>query len=298
MNLRHFLSKRWRRLKASLAFYRNESGLPGFVPRGHFYSALPDIETKPGSAAVGSAFPGIDLKPETQKEILQHLFETAAQFDWPEEPHTNRRFYLNQGYFKGADSLSLITMMRRYHPARLIEVGSGFSSALMLDVNDLFLGRKAHFTFIDPHPDRLTSILRETDHASTNIVTQPVQTLPLTLFETLRENDILFIDSSHVSKTGSDVQYLFFEVLPRLREGVIVHVHDIYWPFDYPEDYIRQGIAWNEAYLLRAFLSFNRGFEVLFWTPYAALKWEEEIAARAPLYLKNTGASFWMRRIG
>jgi len=159
------------------------------------------------------------------------------------------------------------------------------------------LERQTHFTFIEPYPDRLDLILRETDRAATRIITKPVQDIEPTLFDELQNNDFLFIDSSHVAKFGSDVNYLYFEILPRLQPGVIVHVHDIYWPFEYPLQSIRDGIAWNEAYLLRAFLCFNDKYDILFWTPYAGEKWRDEILARAPAYMKNTGASLWIRRI-
>ena len=128
------------------------------------------------------------------------------------------------------------------------------------------------------------------------IIAQAVQQVPLSIFEELQSNDILFIDSSHVSKTGSDVNYLYFEVFPRLGPGVVVHVHDIFWPFEYPREFIQEGHAWNEAYLIRAFLSFNANFEIIFWAPYAGEKWRDLIVNRMPVYMENTGASLWLRR--
>src|SRR5207249_2885268 len=178
-------------------------------------------------------------------------------------------------------SLTLFAMMRLHRPRRVIEVGSGFSSALMLDVNDRFPERRTQFTFIDPHPDRLTPVLRSTDSSSARVVTQHVQDVPLTIFGELESDDFLFIDSSHVAKFGSDVNYLYFEILPRLTPGVLVHVHDIFWPFEYPTEWIREGRAWNEAYLLRAFLTFNKAYEIVFWTPYAAYQWQALISNRA-----------------
>ena len=303
MNLRHVLSREFRRMKATVKFYRHESGLPGYVPRGHFYSPLPDtapeLNSISGFPAVSleSPFPALDLNKTSQHDTLRRILALVPEFDWTEEPRSDRRFYLDQGYFKWADSLSLFGMMRLNRPQRVIEVGSGFSSALMLDTNDRFLERQTHFTFIEPYPDRLDLILRETDRAATRIITKPVQDIEPTLFDELQNNDFLFIDSSHVAKFGSDVNYLYFEILPRLQPGVIVHVHDIYWPFEYPLQSIRDGIAWNEAYLLRAFLCFNDKYDILFWTPYAGEKWRDEILARAPAYMKNTGASLWIRRI-
>jgi predicted O-methyltransferase YrrM len=186
--------------------------------------------------------------------------------------------------------------MRLFCPKRVIEVGSGFSSALMLDVNDRFLNGQTEFTFIDPNGERLNEVLRPNDFSKARIIAQAVQRVPLSIFQELQANDILFIDSSHVSKAGSDVNYLYFEVLSRLAPGVLVQVHDVFWPFEYPCDWIREGRAWNEAYLLRAFLSFNANFEIVFWAPYAAERWRDLIASRMPDYMENTGASLWLRR--
>lgn len=98
----------------------------------------------------------------------------------------------------------------------------------------------------------------------TRLVKQKVEDVDLAFFDAFEENDLLFIDSSHVSKAGSDVNYLFFEVLPRLKPGVVVHIHDIFLPDEYPKVWvIDQGRNWNEQYLLRAFLQFNREWEIL-----------------------------------
>ena len=90
-----------------------------------------------------------------------------------------------------------------------------------------------------------------------------VQNVKLIEFEKLEPNDLLFIDSSHISKIGSDLNYLLFEVLPSLKPGVIIHFHDILYPFEYPYEWIEKGIYWNEAYLLKAFLMHNKNYEIL-----------------------------------
>jgi predicted O-methyltransferase YrrM len=239
---------------------------------------------------------GIDLTSDSQYETLLRIIQLYPDFDWTLEKRPDRRFYLHQGYFKEADSIVLFALMRLFSPKRVTEIGSGFSSALMLDVSDRFVSGQIQFTFIDPFPERLREILRPGDLGKARIITQEVQDVPLNVFEELEANDILFIDSSHVSKMGSDVNYLCFEVLPRLARGVIVHVHDIFWPFEYPIDWVREGRAWNEAYLLRAFLSFNTNFEIFFWVPYAPKKWRDLIATKMPDYMKDTGASLWLRR--
>src|SRR6185295_14291779 len=116
---------------------------------------------------------------------------------------------------------------------------------------------------IEPYPDLVKRLLRPDDFDRVQFIRSLVQDVPLKIFDVLEANDILFIDSSHVCKVGSDVYHELFRILPRLRPGVIIHFHDIFWPFEYPEDWLREGRAWNELYLMRAFLQHNEAYEIL-----------------------------------
>src|SRR5262249_30659220 len=156
----------------------------------------------------------------------------------------------------------------------VIEIGSGFSSALMLDVNERFLDKRTNLTFIEPNPDRLHLLLNEDDKRRVRIVRRPGQETSDLLCK-VRPGGFLFVDSSHVSKIGSDVNFICFEVLPNLPIGTFIHFHDIFWPFEYPNEWIAEGASWNEAYLLRAFLTMNTCFEIIFWAPFAAKCWPE-----------------------
>ena len=113
----------------------------------------------------------------------------------------------------------------------------------------------------------------------------------------LEKNDILFIDSTHVSKAGSDVNYILFEILPTLKEGVIIHFHDVFYPFEYPQGWIEKGFAWNEDYLLRAFLMYNSNFELLFFNTYMEQFHKTWIAKNMPDILKNMGGGLWLRKV-
>jgi len=118
------------------------------------------------------------------------------------------------------------------------------------------------------------------------------------VFEQLDENDIFFLDSSHVSKTGSDVNYLIFEILPALKPGVLVHIHDILYPFEYPEEWVlKERRSWNESYLLRAFLQYNSAFEIVYWNNFVWHRMHEELGGLMPLCLENEGGSIWLRRM-
>ena len=155
--------------------------------------------------------------------------------------------------------------MRHFQPKNIVEVGSGFSSALMMDVNDLFFESNIQLTFIEPYPkNRLFPLMKGTIKKDTiKVLENKVQEVDFSLFESLEANDILFIDSSHTLKFGSDLSHLFFKIFPRLQSGVLIHLHDIFFPFEYPKEWLELGRAWNEAYFLRAFLMYNQCFEIL-----------------------------------
>jgi hypothetical protein len=177
-----------------------------------------------------------------------------------------------------------------------VEVGSGFSSAAMLDVNDRFFGGNILFTFVEPYPERLHSLLTERDTEKHHICVDIAQHVPYTVYTGLKHNDMLFIDSSHVAKVGSDVVFLLTEILPILQKGVIIHIHDIYWPFEYPEDWVLSGKAWNEAYLVKAFLQFNSSFEILLFNSYLAIHHKDLMKQCLPLFLPDGGSSLWIRK--
>ena len=278
------------------------NGIP-FAPDGHFYSPIPNRFQFPKEHSVFKQdirdIPGIDLNHDDQFDLLRQL---CAIWEEKEKNLTlypisnSRRFNLNQDFFREADALSLYGMIRHFKPSKIIEVGSGHSSALMLDTLDETSSWKTDVTFIEPYPERLMSVLSDKDRRYIALVESGVQEVAVSKFQELEENDLLFIDSSHVSKLGSDVNYLFLEVLPKLNKGVIVHIHDIFYPFDYPFEWIQDGRSWNEAYLLRAFLTGNSQFEILLWNSWLGIKVLVWIQEHSPLFMKNTGGSIYLRR--
>jgi len=184
---------------------------------------------------------------------------------------------------------------RGFRPQRVIEVGSGFSSRLLLDTSEHFFNNKMDITLIDPSLGSLTDL---EPAAGANLLSCRVQDVPLAFFDQLEENDILFIDSSHVSKTGSDVNFYIFDVIPRLSPGVLVHIHDILYPFEYPADWVLdEKRSWNETYLLQAFLQYNAAFEILYWNNFAFHALGADLAELMPLCLENEGGSLWIRRV-
>lgn len=112
----------------------------------------------------------------------------------------------------------------------------------------------------------------------------------------MEANDILFIDSTHVSKVNSDVNRLFFEILPRLKSGVYIHLHDIFYPFTYPNQWLQEKRSWNEAYILHAFLQFNTNFKIIFFNTCLNYLYPDDFAKILPLSQNNTGGSIWIQK--
>lgn len=175
-------------------------------------------------------------------------------------------------------------------------MGSGYSSALMLDVNDLFFNRSIQLTFIEPNPERLYSLITEADKNSVTIYDKMVQQVDLDLFKTLERGDILFIDSSHVSKTGSDVNYLLFKVLPLLKPGVLFHFHDIFYPFEYVKSWVYEGRCWTENYILRAFLMYNQQYRIRLFAHYLHTH-HAQLFQQVQFPFRYDGVNLWIEKM-
>jgi predicted O-methyltransferase YrrM len=268
-----------------------------FVPLGHFYSpVLSDDDIAQWIRRGPSAVRGIDRRGNEQRALLDRLAPSYCDLPFRDNPLDGLRYYYNNPFYGAADGILLSLLIRHLQPARIVEVGSGFSSAVMLDTIDRFVRVRPKITFIEPNADRLRKLLRAGDASNCVIMETPVQDVTLDTFTALQADDILFIDSSHVSKAGSDVNFLLFDVLPCLRPGVWIHIHDIATDFEYAHDAVRSGIGWNEAYIVRAFLSFNSAFRIALHTPYVVSEHRDWFAAHMPDCLKSTGSGLWLTR--
>jgi predicted O-methyltransferase YrrM len=289
---------RWRRESRQLREYWT------WAPPGHFYSPIPSAEQVERQKTLQAQpppkeLPGIDLNIEGQLRVVEEMKPFHDELPFADEKKEGLRYYYKNTFFEHADAVFLYGMIRRLAPKRIIEIGAGFSSAVMLDTNDTAMGGNIEMTFVEPYPERLLSIMRESDKKNTRIITTNLEELDLSLFNTLEANDILFVDSSHVSKAGSDVNTIFFDILPRLKPGVRVHVHDIMYPFEYPYAWLKEGRAWNETYLLRAFLQHNSAFKIEAWAHYLDVMHPEALKANLPVALQQAGGggSIWLHKV-
>ncbi|HEX3018679.1 MAG TPA: class I SAM-dependent methyltransferase [Chitinispirillaceae bacterium] len=283
-------------------------------PLEHPMSPIPDIEQirkradfiyKPGITTI----PGVHLNQQAQLALLEKLSEYCTSYPLQQKQKEGYRFNFNNVFFTGHDAVLLYSLLRHFKPKRVVEVGSGFSSAVMLDTRDAFPEINTQFTFIEPFPQRLNTLLKESDRNSCIIIEKYVQDVDTTHFTELTENDMVFVDTSHQMKVGSEVLYLLFEILPRLKPGILIHFHDVFWPFEYPREWVEAGRSWNEAYGLRSFLQYNDSFEILFFNSYIGTiqkrllngklnigdKDEEDYSGDGGSY--HAGGSLWLRKI-
>jgi hypothetical protein len=243
--------------------------------------------------------PGIDLREADQLAFLNELRPLYASVPFTDGPQPGYRYHFDNPFYSYSDAIFLHLLLRHQRPRRVIEIGSGWSSAVMLDTNQHFLNDAVELTFIEPYPQRLYSLLSEADRQRHRFIISDLQAVPLEEFDRLQPGDFLFVDSTHVSKTGSDVNYILFDLLPRLPSGVWIHVHDIFYPFEYPRKWVMDSISfgWNEDYALRAFLMYNDRFRIRLFNTFLEhfnRPWFEQ---HMPLCLKNPGGSIWIEKV-
>ncbi|HEX6160710.1 MAG TPA: class I SAM-dependent methyltransferase, partial [Thermoanaerobaculia bacterium] len=253
-------------LRASLAHWKT------WMSPGHFYSPIPNLDEVRSREAkiwppVPRTVPGIELNAGAQVATLGELAKFYPELPFPRtRTEGGPRYWFDNSAYSYGDAIFLYSMLRHVRPKRVIEVGSGFSSAVMLDTRERFLGDDVQLTFIDPDVSTLNALLRPGDRAA--VIPARVQDVPPATFDELQAGDILFIDSTHVAKTGSDVNTILFDIVPRIASGVYVHFHDIFWPFEYPADWLAERRDWTEIYLLQALLAGSSDWEVVLFSSW------------------------------
>jgi len=233
----------------------------------------------------------LDIRSEEQILLFKELSNFYPDFIWKDEPQPGLRFHAANHGFGQSDGISLFFIFRYFQPKKVIEVGCGLSSALMLDINEKFFNQTIHFTFIDPFSNFLP-LLKEEDYKCSEIVRQLVETQPLTRFSELDSNDVLFIDATHIYKEGNDVDFLIYKVLPNLKPGVIIHFHDIFWPLWKSSKHLE----WNEGNIIKEFLEKNENFKILLFNDFLGKNYSSVIREIVPRFVENSGGSLWLRK--
>jgi hypothetical protein len=269
------------------------------VPR-HWFEPIPDRDQLSDDVFVRrSAMVGVDLRLDDQERLLGRLAQRyrSEYSQYPRQADGTGGFYLENGWFEAVDAEVLHAIVRWLKPRQVIEVGTGFSSlvinaALRANASD---GHSGSHLAIDPEPGRAFDQLDDCE-----LLSARVQDVPLTVFENLQANDILFIDSSHCVTTGGDVTFEMLEVFPRLKPGVVIHVHDVFLPGEYPKQWLWNLSFPTEQYLLQAFMAFNHDFEVLLAANALAAARPEILEAAVASFdrVSVSPGSFWLRRTG
>jgi predicted O-methyltransferase YrrM len=268
------------------------------VLKNHFYSPVPDTSQIDRTIWQRRADHdgGFDLRQEAELELLTELRTYAHELDDVQgESDEPTQFAWNNPAFWPGDAAAYYCMIRHTGAKRVLEVGSGYSTRIAARAALL---NGAELTSIEPYPLEFLQIELP---GFSRLIKSPVQDVPFEVFEALEKNDILFIDSTHVSKIGSDVNHLLLRVIPRLKPGVVIHVHDIFLPWEPPHGWVvDKKIFWNEQYMLQALLTCNPSFEVLLANQFLGRLHPDAFRAGFPCIPQRFapgGVSFWFRRL-
>jgi predicted O-methyltransferase YrrM len=282
-------------------YYRQWEKAGFHVTPNHFFFPIPDSEALTDNLwEKESTLVGVNMNDKGQLRLLKEVFpKYEEETIFPKTKTGNPQdFYLNNGSFGAVDAEVLHSVIRHFKPKNVIEIGSGYStlvSAKACLLNKQKNGVISELIAVEPYPNEM---LKQGFPGLTALIQKPLEQVELSLFSGLGENDIVFIDSTHVLKIGGDVKYLYLEVLPRLNSGVIVHSHDIFFPGEYPKQWVTGNHwFWTEQYLLQAFLTFNNEFEVLWASQYMTRRYPKEVALAFPSFTEESyPGSLWIKR--
>lgn len=274
------------------------------VPPTHYYSPLPNIPSVKNNLQrwyKSGSFTGVDFSLDKQQDLVERLAAYSAECDGL----PNYDEITAEGYglgFGEVEAHILHCMIRLFKPRLIVEVGSGVSTYFTLNaiqMNSREDKSNAELICIEPYP--LPKLKELVDKNKVVLLQKEVQDIEIELFQRLGKNDILFIDSTHVSKIDSDVNWLILEVLPNLRKEVLIHIHDIPYPYltFMPEHTLfNLSLLWNESAMVKAFLTFNSAFEILMCQSYLHYESPESIRKAARIYdkQKHFPTSLWLRK--
>jgi len=272
-----------------------------FPIRDHYYEPLFNEKYLKLPLDRQRPLPGIEWNSSGQLELLRsfHYQDELAAIPW-DKPGDDLTFFYDNPSFGPADAEYLYCMIRHFRPAKVVEIGSGYSTLIAqqaIKANSLEQpSYRCKHTCIEPYE------MPWLEKTGVEVIRRVVEETDLSLFRSLGRNDILFIDSSHMIRPQGDVLFEFLEILPILQPGVIIHVHDIFSPRDYTRRHlVDEVLFWNEQYLLEAFLTCNGQFSIIGALNYLNNRYPEDMHSRLPLlktHPAHVPGSFWMVRTG
>ena len=241
----------------------------------------------------------IDLNEKGQLSLLNDFQYAEELKDFPlHKENKASYYYFNDSYGPG-DSEYLYQIIRHFQPKKLIEIGSG-NSTLMAQ-NAIRKNQQSNPAYHCKHSCIEPFEQPWLEELGIEVSRERVEKIDLSVFKSLEENDILFIDSSHIIRPQGDVLHEYLTILPLLKPGVLIHIHDIFTPKDYPEKWVIENHHfWNEQYLLEAFLSFNGSFEIIGALNYLKHHHFDALAAQCPVlgqFPSSEPGAFWMKKL-
>ncbi len=263
----------------------------------HYYEPLFDKSNLRKPLADDRMLPGIKWNDEEQLSLLSGFNYSGELSNISDKRGNDMDFYFNNPSFKAGDCEYWYNIIRRFKPRTIIEIGSGNSTkmaALALNKNKSEdKNYSCRHICIEPYE------MPWLEKTAVTVMREKVETVDIKLFKELKENDILFIDSSHMIRPQGDVLFEFLELLPVLNKGVIIHIHDIFSPKDYPQSWLIDGaLFWNEQYLLEAFLTNNDDFKIIGALNYLRHKYYERLKDKCPkLTAEHEPGSFYIQKI-
>ena len=266
----------------------------------HYYEPLfnPKHLRKPLSE--DRELPGINWNVNGQLELMTKFQFNDELVRFPVDRPSDRGFFYENGFFESGDAEFLYNMIRLYKPHRIFEIGSGQSTLLAISAVEANRGEDATYhcehVCIEPYEAGWL------EQFNVNVVRKPVQLIDVSFFGQLDNNDILFIDSSHIIRPQGDVLFEYLEILPILKPGVLIHIHDIFSPKDYLTEWIESDVCfWNQQYLLEAFLSYNSEFKIIGALNFLKHHYPDELTEACPVLGQQLESrepgSFWLRRV-
>lgn len=260
-------------------------------PFNHYESPYPD-EVSIKSFYKNNVCEITEIDFSEQEQYNFFIQTTHYMNEFIESLKDNDRYNPDNLMYPILDAARYSSIIRHNKSKRIIEIGSGFSTFAALDTNDKWCEGNVKITCIEPYPERLYSRITEKDRNTMCIISDFVQNVDISIFDELKEGDILFIDSSHIAKSGGDIPFEYFNILPRLNPGVIIHIHDILFPFDYPKEWLGRG--YNEAFILRGILTCNDRYKILYFSDYMNKKYFDIVDESHKKLLG--GCSIWLKK--
>lgn len=260
----------------------------------HYYEPLFNLKHISKSLREDRNLPGINLNLTEQLELLNSFDCNQELLSIPNKRLNDTEFYFNNGSFESGDAEYLYNMIRTYKPSQILEIGSGNSTLMAKKAVDK--NKELNPTYNCEHICIEPFEMPWLENLNVNVVREKVEDLDKSVFKNLKANDILFIDSSHVIRPQGDVLCEYLEILPILNSGVIVHIHDIFTPKDYLNEWVLEhNRFWNEQYLLEAFLSMNNHYRIIGALNYLKHNHWQLLSSKCPYLLpEREPGSFWM----